>query len=87
MPVEEKLRESLTQRRERITAGGSARKVAERHEKGLLTARERLTALLQDSTFQEYGAHIHHGCTAFGMADREIPGDGVVVGTGHVDGR
>src|SRR5215203_209270 len=87
MPVDEKLRATLAQRREKVASVGSPEKVAERHKKGLLTARERLTGLLQESTFQEYGAHIRHGCTAFGMTDRDIPGDGVIAGTGHIDGR
>jgi acetyl-CoA carboxylase carboxyltransferase component len=87
MPVDEKLRATLAERREAITSSASPKKVAERHGKGLLTARERLTGLLQEETFQEYGAHVRHGCTAFGMADRDIPEDGVIVGTGHVDGR
>ena len=52
-----------------------------------MTARERLAALFQEDTFQEYGAHIRHGATAFGMAELEVPSDGVVVGTGYVAGR
>ena len=87
MPVDEKLRATLARRRETILSAATPKKVAERHDKGLLTARERLIGLLQEETFQEYGAHIRHGCTAFGMADRDIPEDGVIVGTGHVDGR
>ena len=87
MPVDEKLRATLAERREAIASSASPKKTAERHAKGLLTARERLTGLLQEETFQEFGAHIRHSCTAFGMADRDIPEDGVIVGTGHVDGR
>jgi propionyl-CoA carboxylase beta chain len=87
MPVDEKLRATLAERREAIASSASPKKIAERHAKGLLTARERLTGLLQNETFQEYGAHIRHGCTAFGMAERDIPEDGVIVGTGYVDGR
>jgi acetyl-CoA carboxylase carboxyltransferase component len=87
MPTDEKHLATLAQRRAKIASPGGAAKIAERHEKGLLTARERLLDLFQNNTFQEYGAHIRHGCTAFGMADKDIPSDGVVSGTGHVAGR
>ena len=87
MPLDEKFRTNLANRREKIDSSGGPRKIEERHKKGLLTARERLTALFQADTFQEYGAHVRHGATAFGMADLDVPSDGVVVGTGYVDGR
>ncbi|MEZ5786067.1 MAG: acyl-CoA carboxylase subunit beta [Xanthobacteraceae bacterium] len=70
-----------------MTASGGSDKIAKRHQKGLMTARERLEALFQPDTFQEYGAHIRHGATAFDMASVEIAADGVVVGTGYVNGR
>ena len=82
MPLEEKFRTNLANRRDKIISAGGTDKIEERHEKGLMTARERLVALFQDDTFQEYGAHIRPGATAFGMADLEVPSDGVVVGTG-----
>jgi len=87
MPLDEKFRTNLADRREKVSASGGPKKIEERHQKGLMTARERLTGLFQEDTFQEYGAHIRHGVTAFGMSDIEIPSDGVVVGTGYVDGR
>lgn len=87
MPTDDKLRAILQERRANITSGGGKAKIAERHEKGQMTARERLLGLFQEDTFQEYGAHIRHGCTSFGMTDRVIPSDGVVVGTGMVGGR
>ena len=87
MPLEEKFRTNLANRRDKIISAGGTDKIEERHEKGLMTARERLVALFQNDTFQEYGAHIRHGTTAFGMADVEVPSDGVVVGTGYLAGR
>lgn len=87
MTLDAKLRDRLRQRRKTIMAGGGEKKIKERHEKGLLSARERLTRLFQPDTFQEYGAHIKHTCTAFGMADKDIPEDGVIAGTGFVAGR
>lgn len=78
---------SLDQRRKTVFAAGGADKVAARHAKGLLSARERLDRLFQPDTFQEMGAHIRHTATHFGMAGKELPADGVIVGTGYVDGR
>ncbi len=87
MSLDSKLRKRLTERRDVIVAGGGKKKIEERHAKGLLSARERLTNFFMPDTFQEYGAHIKHTCTHFGMADKDIPEDGVLVGTGFVGGR
>ena len=87
MPLDAKLLKELTDRRKKIYAAGGEDKIAKRHEKGLLSARERLMALFQPDTFQEIGAHIRHTCTHFGMQDKDLPADGIVVGTGYVDGR
>ncbi|NVO14708.1 MAG: acyl-CoA carboxylase subunit beta [Rhodoplanes sp.] len=87
MPLDEELRSTLKKKRDKILAAGGAKKAADRHSKGLMTARERIAALIQDGTFQEYGAHARHGCTAFGMSEVDIPADGVVVGTGYVGRR
>jgi acetyl-CoA carboxylase carboxyltransferase component len=87
MPLDEKFRMNLANRRDKAISAGGSDKIDERHQKGLMTARERLAALFQADTFQEYGAHIRHGATAFGMGDLEVPSDGVVVGTGYVAGR
>ncbi len=68
-------------------AGGGADKVAARHRKGLLSARERLEALFEPGTFLEFGLHAQHACHDFGLAGKPLPGDGVVTGVGYVDGR
>lgn len=86
MTLPEKLLEELQKRREDIYAAGGQDKIEKRHEKGLLTARERLGLLFQPDTFQEIGAHIRHSATAFGMAKKSFPADGVVAGTGYVGG-
>ena len=52
-----------------------------------MTARDRLEALFQTGTFQESGLHADHDCHNFGMEEKSMPGDGVVTGTGMVDGR
>ncbi|MBW3604432.1 MAG: acyl-CoA carboxylase subunit beta [Actinobacteria bacterium] len=66
---------------------GSERAVAKQHEKGKLTARERLDLLLDDGSFVELDALAVHRATAFGLEERRIPGDGVVTGYGTIDGR
>jgi acetyl-CoA carboxylase carboxyltransferase component len=78
--------EELAQRRQAILAGGGADKNNERHAKGLLTARERLEALFQPGTFQEFGMHVRHTARHFGLDGKDFPADGVVTGTGYVDG-
>ncbi|NLH82979.1 MAG: acyl-CoA carboxylase subunit beta [Phyllobacteriaceae bacterium] len=79
--------EDLQRRRQTIMDGGGADKIEARHAKGLMSARDRIDALFQEGTFQEMGTHARHAARAFGMADKELPADGVVVGTGYVGGR
>jgi acetyl-CoA carboxylase carboxyltransferase component len=68
-------------------AGGGAERQKRHAEAGKLDARARLEALFDPGTFTEMGALVVHRATAFGLADRRIPGDGVVCGFGTVDGR
>jgi len=81
------LLEDMRRRQQAIANGGGADKLAQRRAKGLMTARDRLDSLFDDATFQEMGGHVRHQARAFGMESRELPADGVVVGTGYVDGR
>ncbi|MEO5374137.1 MAG: acyl-CoA carboxylase subunit beta [Alphaproteobacteria bacterium] len=87
MTISPKLLDTLKERRAKAYAGGGEDKIKARREKGLLSARDRLDNLFEAHTFQELGAHIRHSCHNFGMADKEMPCDGVVVGSGYVDGR
>ncbi|MFZ4484109.1 MAG: acyl-CoA carboxylase subunit beta [Chthoniobacterales bacterium] len=87
MPIDEKLLHDLDDRRARILGSGAPDKVEQRHEKGLLTARERIDLLFQPDSFQEFGMFAEHQCTNFGMADKKLPADGVVTGVGIMDGR
>ncbi len=87
MTVTPALLESLEARRHKILDAAPAAKVAERHAKGSLTARERLEALFGAGTFIEMGMHARHACRDFGMEAKELPGDGVITGIGCVDGR
>jgi acetyl-CoA/propionyl-CoA carboxylase carboxyl transferase subunit len=67
--------------------GGGAKRVEQQHERGKLTARERLGLLLDAGSFQEFGALATHELTAFGLDKQRYPGDGVVTGFGKINGR
>jgi acetyl-CoA carboxylase carboxyltransferase component len=77
----------LAARRERVMAGGGEKRIARQHQKGRLTARERIERLLDKSSFAELNMHVTHRCHEFGMAEVDAPGEGVVTGYGTVDGR
>src|SRR3569623_753662 len=77
----------LARRREAARLGGGAKRIAAQHAKGKLTARERLEVLLDEGSFEELDMFVEHNCVDFGMQDQVIPGDGVVTGTGTINGR
>ncbi len=79
--------EELRKRKQEVVLGGGQERIAKLHAEGRLTARERIELLLDPGSFQETGVFVEHRATDFGMADRRIPGDGVVAGYGTVDGR
>jgi methylmalonyl-CoA carboxyltransferase large subunit len=80
-------RSDLRRRREHLLKGGGEERIRKQHEAGKLTARERLTLLFEADTFQETHLFIRHHSTDFGLAGKEMPGEGVVTGVGLVDGR
>ncbi len=67
--------------------GGGEKAVARHHEAGKLTARERLDRLFDRDSFIELNDLAESQCTDFGMDRRKVPGDGVVIGHGLIDGR
>ena len=79
--------EDLRKRREKIEAGGGPKRVEKQHASGKMTARERITALLDPNSFVELDAFVEHRCTNFGMESMEAPGEGVVTGYGTIDNR
>ncbi|MGE5722144.1 MAG: acyl-CoA carboxylase subunit beta [Sphingomonadales bacterium] len=79
--------EELERRRAAAREGGGEKRVAAQHAKGKLTARERLEVLLDEGSFEELDAYVEHNCTDFGMEAQRIPGDGVVTGSGTINGR
>ena len=84
--MDEKL-ERLKGLREQSQLGGGIKRIQQQHDKGKLTARERVNLLLDQDTFQEVDAFVTHRATDFGMADKVVPGDAVVTGYGQVEGR
>src|SRR6184192_895482 len=86
MTMREKL-ELLQRKRAEAALGGGAERIAAQHEKGKMTARERLDALLDPGTFVELDRFVTHRWTDFGLADEKYLGDGVVTGYGRIDGR
>lgn len=79
--------EQLNSKRRAALAGGGEKRVDAQHSKGKLTARERLTVLFDDDSFEEWDMFVEHDCNDFGMSQNKIPGDGVVIGCGTVNGR
>ena len=67
--------------------GGGEDRIARQHEKGKLTARERIEILLDPDSFEELGVFVRHQATEFGLAENRPYGDGVVTGFGTIDGR
>jgi acetyl-CoA carboxylase carboxyltransferase component len=84
----EKQKAHLHKLREASQQGGGAALVEKlQHQRGKLSARERIDVLLDKGTFREIDAFIQHQADSFGLKDKHFPGDGVVCGWGTVDGR
>ena len=79
--------EQLDDKRAAARLGGGEKRIAAQHAKGKLTARERIDVLLDPGSFEETGMFVEHQCADFGMGESKIPGDGVVTGSGTVNGR
>ncbi len=77
----------MEKRRDAAKLGGGEKRIAAQHAKGKLTARERLDILLDEGSFEEFDLYVEHDCTDFGMESQRIPGDGVVTGSGTINGR
>ena len=79
--------EELERRRAAARLGGGQKRIDAQHAKGRLTARERIDLLLDPGSFEEVDMYVEHNCIDFGMAEQKIPGDGVVTGSGTINGR
>ena len=79
--------DQLDAKRAAARLGGGARRIQAQHKRGKLAARERIELLLDIDSFEETDMFVEHRCSDFGMADQQIPGDGVVTGHGTINGR
>src|SRR5499433_1026502 len=79
--------EELERRRAEARLGGGQARIDAQHKRGKLTARERITLLMDESSFEEFDMYVEHRCADFGMERTKIPGDGVVTGWGTINGR
>jgi acetyl-CoA carboxylase carboxyltransferase component len=79
--------EDLHERREKAKLGGGSEKIALQHDRGKLTARERIDLLVDPGTFVELGIHAGPHFSQRAMDGKEAPADGVITGWGDVDGR
>src|SRR5262245_21302457 len=76
----------MERRRAAAKLGGGQRRIDNQHAKGKLTARERLEILLDEGSFEEVDMYVEHNCIDFGANEEHIPGDGVVTGSGTING-
>ena len=81
------VRAKLAEQAELALVGGGQARIEAQHKKGKLTARERLSLLLDEGSFREYDMLKTHRCTDFGMERQKPAGDGVVTGHGTIHGR
>uniref|UniRef100_A0A7V0Z6G4 Acyl-CoA carboxylase subunit beta n=1 Tax=candidate division WOR-3 bacterium TaxID=2052148 RepID=A0A7V0Z6G4_UNCW3 len=86
MKIKDKLKHLEELEKQALLGGGEAR-IKAQHDKGRLTARERIDLLLDKGTFRETDMFVTHRCTDFDMDKQKILGDGVVTGYGRINGR
>ncbi len=86
MSMQENLKKLREMRQKALEGGGEAR-IAKQHEKGKLTARERIEILLDRDSFEEFDTFVTHRSRDFGLDKKKFLGDGVITGYGTIDGR
>lgn len=79
--------DELFQKKEEAKLGGGEQKIKSQHDKGKLTARERIELLVDEGSFEEIGMFVKHRAKDFGLDKQNYPGDGVVTGFAKIDGR
>src|SRR5512136_1636855 len=70
-----------------VSKGGGDQAISKQKAGGKMTARERIAALLDMGSFHEYDLFVEHNCQDFGMGGKELAADGVITGSGTIDGR
>lgn len=79
--------EQLEEKKKLAENGGGKPRIKKQHEKGKLTARERIEALMDPHSFEEIGMLVRHRSSDFGMEKQRPYGDGVITGYGTINGR
>lgn len=79
--------QNLKKRCEEALLGGGEKRIEDQHNKGKLTARERIDLLLDEESFEEIGMFVQHRSSDFGLDKQKYLGDGVVTGHGRINGR
>ncbi len=77
----------LRRKHEQAELGGGAERLKQQHERGKLSARERIARLVDPGSFVELDKFVTHRSTNFGLDKQQYLGDGVITGYGHIDGR
>ena len=86
MTTQERI-EKMLKKSEVIIGAGGPKAIAKQHERGKMTARERIAALLDEGSFVELDRFVRHRCNNVGQEKKDLPGEGVTTGYGTVDGR
>jgi len=76
----------LRKRKEKVLQGGGEKAIQKQVAMGKLTARERVTSILDEDSFHEYDMFVEHEARDFGMEKKQLQGDGVIIGTGTIYG-
>lgn len=87
MSIQSEKIKKLIENRVKARLGGGEKAIEKQHQRGKYTARERIDMLLDKGSFEEYDMFKLHRCHNFGMEKKQYLGDGVVVGSGTIDGR
>lgn len=87
MSIQQEKIKKLVERRASARLGGGQKRIDAQHQKGKLTARERIALLLDEGSFEEFDMFVQHRCTNFDMDKQHFDGDGVVTGQGTIGGR
>ena len=77
---------ALREKKALVQMGGGEAAIEKQDAMGKLTARNRILALLDENSFQEYDLFVEHEARGFGMEKKVLPGDGVITGTGTIFG-
>ncbi len=85
MPLDQKIKE-LQERRQKILLGGGEKAIQKQKAMGKGTARERIMILLDEGSFSEYDMFVEHVARDFDMEKKSLPSDGVIIGTGTIEG-